>query len=250
VTIPPSSFGDLAGHRALVTGAARGIGAATAIALGDAGCAVTVLDVVDCDDTLAAIEARGGKADQIRVDLSDRAAVSAAVTETATGGAFSILVSNAGVISTARIADLGDDEWDRVVAINLTASVLLTRLCWVGMRERGCGRIVYVSSRAARTGGNNAGPAYVTTKRALEGLAVSVAMDGAAHNIRANVVMPGPTETEMTRLPSYSDGGSSLPLGRMGAPEDIAQAVRYLVSDQSNYVTGTVMNVTGGLLAG
>ncbi len=235
---------------AVVTGAARGIGAAIATRLAGDGAHVAVLDVADCGATVEAVREQGREAWALQVDLSDRAAVREVLGGFAEEHAVDILVNNAGLLSTSPIAAVSDEEWDRVLAVNLTAALVTTQVVWPGMAERGDGRLVYIGSRAARTGGNNAGPAYVASKGGIHALVISAAREGAAFGIRANGVMPGPIRTEMTRLPSYDDESAATPLGRMGRPEDIAAAVSYLASDDAAFVTGTVLNVSGGLLMG
>lgn len=242
---------DLRSQVAVVTGGARGIGAAVAQTLARAGATVVVLDVAPADLVCARIRAGGGAAEAIQVDLADRPPVQASLAEVIERhGRIDVLVNNAGIISTTPFAELTDDEWDRVVEVNLTAAMVTTRAVWPAMVCSGGGRLVYVGSRAARTGGNNAGPAYVATKGAIHALTVAAAKEGAPHGIRANAVLPGPVRTDLTRLPSYAQESTVTPLGRMGTPEDIAEAVLYLASQSSNFVTGTVMNVSGGLLMG
>jgi 3-oxoacyl-[acyl-carrier protein] reductase len=250
VPTPVSGPGDLTGTVALVTGAARGIGAATAATLARAGADVVALDVTDCTATCSAVTGHGRRAEQVLVDLADRAALRRELTALTGRLPVGVVVNNAGILSTTGIGAITDAEWDRVVEVNLTACMVVTRAVWPGLVERGGGALVYVGSRAARTGGNNAGPAYVATKGALHALAVSVAREGAPHAIRANAVMPGPVATELTRLPSYADAAAATPVGRMGDPADIAEAVLYLASPASAFVTGTVLNVSGGLLMG
>lgn len=235
---------------AVVTGAARGIGAAIAARLARDGADVALLDVDECSAAADAVRAEGRTAWALQVDLADRSDVRRVLGGFVGGTPVDVLVNNAGVVSTAQIGALTDEEWDRVLAINLTAALVTTQVVWPGMAQRGDGRLVYVGSRAARTGGNNAGAAYVASKGGIHALTVAVAKEGAALGIRANAVMPGPIKTDMTRLPSYSDEAAATPLRRMGSPEDIAAAVSYLASDDSAFVTGTVLNVSGGLLMG
>jgi 3-oxoacyl-[acyl-carrier protein] reductase len=235
---------------ALVTGAAQGLGAAIAVRLATDGYDVALVDVNDCTQTLDEIREAGRCGWEIRVDLSDRAKIREHIGGFVNRFPVEVLVNNAGIISTASVASIDDVEWDRVIEINLTAPLIVTQLVWAGMVSRGEGRIVYIGSRAARTGGNNAGPAYVSSKGGLQALAISIAREGAPLGIRANAIMPGPVATEMTKLPSYAEASRATPLGRMGSPSDIAAAVSYLVSDDAQFVTGTLLNVSGGLLMG
>lgn len=235
---------------AVVTGGARGIGAAISRRLAAAGATVSVLDVIPPDEVCHEITAAGGDAHGIQVDLADRGAVRTTFDELVRRRPVDVLVNNAGVVSTAPFAALTDDEWDRVVEINLTAAMVTTRAVWPGMVSAGGGRLVYVGSRAARTGGNNAGPAYVASKGAIHALTIAAAKEGAPHGIRANAVMPGPVRTDLTDLPSYADESAATPMGRMGTPDDIAEAALYLASPSSDFVTGTALNISGGLLMG
>ena len=235
---------------AVVTGAARGIGAAIAQRLAVDGYDVGLLDVADCSDTAAVVRGAGRDAWTLQVDLTDRQAIREVLGVFVANHPVGVLVNNAGVISTTPIADVADEEWDRVLAINLTAAVVSTQVVWPGMATRADGRLVYIGSRASRTGGNNAGPAYVASKGGIQALAIAAANEGAAVGIRANAVMPGPVATDMTKLASYTNEATATPLGRMGRPADIAAAVSYLASDDSAFVTGTLLNVSGGLLMG
>ena len=246
VSAPP----DLSGQIALVTGAARGIGAACATALAHTGADIVLVDIAPCDASRAAVESAGRQAIEVLVDLADRDALRREIARVSDDlGRLDVLVNNAGIVSTTKLAELSDEEWDRVLAVNLTAGLVATQAAWDSLILHQ-GRVVFIGSRAARTGGNNAGAAYVASKGAVHALVVSVANEGAPHGVRANAVMPGPVETTMTRFPSYQDKSAATPLGRLGAPEDIAQAVVYLASQASSFVTGTVLNVTGGLLPG
>jgi 3-oxoacyl-[acyl-carrier protein] reductase len=251
VTTEVSGPAVLDGRVALVTGAARGIGLAIARVLARAGADVGLIDIFDLGAAQRAVEAEGRQAWPLILDLADRAAVRQRVAEFVTERArLDVLVNNAGLVSTTPLAELSDDEWDHVVAVNLTAAVVATQAVWPTMVAQGGGKVVFMGSRAGRMGGNNAGPAYVATKGALHSLVVSVAKEGAPHGILSNGVAPGPIKTEMTVFPSYADEKMVTPLGRMGRPEDIAEAVLYLASPASNFVTGTVLNVSGGALMG
>ncbi len=241
----------LDGQVALVTGAARGLGLAIACVLARAGANVGLIDILDLGEAQRAVEAHGRQAWPLVLDLSDRAMTRQRVAAFAEGrGRLDVLVNNAGVVSTTPLSQLSDDEWDHVVAVNLTAAMIATQAVWPTMVARGGGKVVFVGSRAGRVGGNNAGPAYVASKGGLHSLVVSVAKEGAPFGILSNGVAPGPIKTEMTMFPSYADETVVTPLGRMGRPEDVAEAVLYLASAASNFVTGIVLNVSGGALMG
>jgi len=242
---------DLEGQVAIVTGAARGIGLAIVTELADAGADLILVDSLPTEAAAAAVTERGGTAVQVRVDVTDRPAFRSALEGAiATRGRVDVLVNNAGVVSTRGFAELGDDEWDRVLAVNLTAAFVSTQSVWSRMVAQRHGRLVYIGSRAARTGGNNAGPAYVASKGGIQALVIAAAKEGAPHGILANGVAPGPIRTEMTQLASYQDESQATPLGRMGRPEEIAAAVRFLCSPAASFLTGTVLNVSGGAVMG
>lgn len=248
---PVSGPAHLHDRVAVVTGAAGGLGCAIARRLAEAGADVALLDRADLDTVVRAVEDAGRKAWAVPVDLADRGSTRAAVADVLqTAGRVDILVNNAGLVSTEPISTTTDEEWDRVLAVNLTAAFVTTQAVWDSMLSSGGGKLVYIGSRAARVGGNNAGPAYVASKGGLQALVVSAAKEGAPHGILSNGVMPGPIRTPMTELASYADERTVTPLGRMGRPVDIAEAVLYLASPASNFVTGTVLNVSGGLLYG
>ncbi len=236
--------------KALVTGAARGIGQAIAVRLAEAGADVALMDRLDLSETVAAVEATGRPAHPFAVDLCKRHRVDIAcdaVLERLEG--LDVVVCNAGIVSTSSLVETSDEEWDQVMETNLTSGFRIVRRLWTALQVS-TGRVVLIGSRAARTGGNNAGPAYVASKGAIHSLVIALARDGAASGVRVNGVAPGPTSTTMTVLPSYQDSAVATPLGRLGDPGEIADAVLFLASDASGFVTGTVLNVSGGAVMG
>lgn len=239
---------DLGGKSALVTGAAGGIGSAIASVLASAGANIASMDRVSAVDTANLVRNQGREFWDLVVDLGDRQATRTVLQKSASQlGTVDIFVHCAGVISKSGIDAISDDEWDQTLEVNLTSCIVITQFIWPIMKEQGRGKIVLIGSRTARTGGLNAGPAYVASKGALHSLVVSLAKQGAPLGILANGVMPGPILTQMTEpLISYSDQQAATPLRRMGSPSDIAYAVHFLASAASDFVTGTVMNVTGG----
>jgi 3-oxoacyl-[acyl-carrier protein] reductase len=240
------------GRIALVTGASRGIGEAIAKRLATEG--ATVLAAARTADALARvvsdIEAAGGRASALALDLADPGSIEAALKSAlAAHGEIHVLVNNAGVTEDNLILRMSREAWDRVLATNLTGVFLLTQAVVKGMVRKRYGRIVNVTSVVGLMG--NAGQVnYAASKAGLVGLTKSVARELASRNITCNAVAPGFIATAMTD--KMTDDAKSkmtgqIPLERLGAPDDVAAAVAYLASEDAAYVTGTVVNVSGGL---
>lgn len=241
-----STFPNLDGHVALVTGAAGGIGHATCTALAGAGAKVIATDVVDEHP----FESTGIAYHRYDVCSSEEtdALVSRLVADM---GRIDILVLCAGSIARTPLADSDDAEWKRMFDVNVMGVVNPLRRVYPRMIDQGYGKVVALGSIAAKIGGVAAGPAYVASKSAVHGLMKWVAKSGAEHGVYANTIAPGPVETTMwatvteKKAPSPS---STIPLGRYGQPEDIAQGILYLASPASNWITGTVLDINGGML--
>jgi 3-oxoacyl-[acyl-carrier protein] reductase len=237
---------------ALVTGASRGIGKAIALTLAEAGAdlAVTARSEAALADTVAAVTAAGRRAIPLAVDLADAAGIAAAVDKAAAElGRIDILVNNAGLTSDGLLMRMSEEQWDRVVDANLKGSFLFTKAATRLMMKQRCGSVVNVTSVVGITG--NAGQSnYAASKAGLIGFSKSVARELAGRNVRVNCVAPGFIDTQMTEgLPEATRAKylEAIPLGRFGSPKDVADAVLYLASDASSYVTGQVIVVSGGM---
>ena len=238
---------DLAGQVAWVTGAARGIGAATAAALARRGVMVYLDDLRDCRPVAEAIAAAGGRALAGRLDVTRRAdcaARGAGIVDRE--GRLDILVANAGICPPGSPA--GDwQQWDQVLDVNLHGSQNCVAAAWEAMAARGSGCIVLVSSMAYYQGGLIVGTEYTASKAALVGMTRHLARNGGPLGIRCNAVAPGIIETDMT-ADFQKPGLDQIPLRRLGCAEDVAGPISFLCGPKSAYITGTVLNVTGGMV--
>jgi 3-oxoacyl-[acyl-carrier protein] reductase len=241
------------GQVALVTGGSRGIGRAIAVALGQAGAYVVINyrgNQEAAEATLEELHGRGGQGELCRFDVAVETEVDAAVKKIVDGqGKVDILVNNAGVTSDTLLIRTKAQDWDQVIGTNLKGTVLCTKaVCRVMIRQR-FGRIVNLSSVVGQTG--NAGQSiYAATKAGILGFTKSVARELAARGITVNAVAPGFIETEMTANLSselQQEFLRSIPLGRFGTSEEVAQLVVFLTGPGAAYITGQVMNVNGGL---
>jgi 3-oxoacyl-[acyl-carrier protein] reductase len=240
------------GRIALVTGASRGIGAAIARRLGAEGATVLAAarSAEGLERVVSEIVAGAGRAEAVTIDISDPGSIESAVRESlASHGQIDVLVNNAGITEDNLVLRMSRESWDRVLATNLTGAFLLTQAVVKSMVRRRYGRIVNVTSIVGLMG--NAGQAnYAAAKAGLVGLTKSVARELGSRNVTCNAVAPGFIETAMTdRMTEEARAAltGQIPLQRLGRPEDVANAVAYLASEEAGYVTGTVLNVSGGL---
>lgn len=252
---------SLAGKIAIVTGGASGIGRATARLFASEGAAVVVADIAEAaaDSVVEAIVSDGGRAALVPADLSCAADCHRVVdvAHSAFGGLHAV-VNAAGIIRRASVVELEESEWDRVMAVNVKAIYLLSKYAVPVLAEAGGGSIVNVSSGWGLAGGPRA-VAYCASKGAVVLLTKAMAIDHGPQQIRVNCVCPGDTDTPMLEAEARQLGASwdsfradaaRRPLGRVGTPEEIARSILFLASNASSFVTGSVLVVDGGGLAG
>jgi 3-oxoacyl-[acyl-carrier protein] reductase len=252
-----SEAGTAGPRVAVVTGAARGIGAATAIRLAQDGYAVAVLDLNEGDakGTVEAIESAGGTALAVGADVSDADQVTAAVERIATElGAPVVLVNNAGVTRDNMLFKMSETDWDTVMNVHLRGAFLMARATQKYMTEAKFGRIVNLSSVSAL--GNRGQANYSTAKAGLQGFTKTLAIELGKFGVTANAIAPGFIQTEMTKATAERLGvafddfiafaAKEIPVQRVGQPEDIAHLVSFLVSEGAGFVSGQVIYAAGG----
>jgi 3-oxoacyl-[acyl-carrier protein] reductase len=242
---------NLSGKVALVTGASRGIGRAVAARLAAQGATVVAAARGDhARECVDAITADGHKAEALTLDVTDGVAVEAAPGDIVSRhGRLDIVVSNAGITRDQLLLRMKREDWDAVLATNLTATFVLAQAALRPMLKQRTGRIISVGSVVGQMG--NAGQTnYAASKAGLIGFAKALAREVASRNITVNVVTPGMIDTDMTRAitdKAQVDWAAQIPLGRLGSVDDIAAAVCFLASDEASYITGHVLAVNGGM---
>jgi 3-oxoacyl-[acyl-carrier protein] reductase len=237
----------LAGKTAAVTGASGAIGSAIARALNEVGAHVVAIDIVDPVSPKA-----DAKVTSLRLDLTDAGAIAAASSELIeTFGSVDILVNNAGILSNNKIHDTSLEEWRRVSGIHFEAAFLLIRAFLPGMRAKRWGRIINMSSYAAKCGGLTAGTAYSVSKSALIGLTFATARETAHEGITSNAIAPAyvmsPMVSEQLTDEQRRTQLAQIPVGRFCTPEEVAHAVSFLASPLAGFITGEVIDMNGGL---
>src|SRR5437773_11695304 len=246
---------SLSGRVALVTGASQGIGRACALKLAAAGEAVAVAarNQNKLNELVNEITAANGKAAAFALDVCDEEQIKSAIKAAiAQFGKIDILVNNAGITRDQLVMRMKRSDWDAVINTNLTSAYLCTQQVISAMLRQRWGRIINITSILAQIG--QTGQAnYASSKAGLIRLTMAIAREVASRNITCNAVAPGFIETAMTAaLPENlkQEAVKLIPLGRVGAPEDVANAVAFLASDEASYITGHVLNVNGGMLMG
>jgi 3-oxoacyl-[acyl-carrier protein] reductase len=242
---------ELSGRVAFVTGASRGIGRAIALRLASSGAVVVAAARGEnAKATVEAIAATGGQAEAVSLDVTDAAGAEAALAAAVTKhGRIDILVNNAGITRDQLMLRMKREDWDAVLATNLTSAFTLTQAALKPMIRQRSGRIISISSVVGQSG--NPGQAnYAASKAGLIGFTKAVALEVASRNVTVNVVAPGMIATDMTD--AIGDKAREaiigrIPMGRLGAPEDVAGAVAFLASDEAAYITGQVLAVNGGM---
>ena len=242
---------DLIGRAAIVTGASRGIGRAIALRLASAGALVVAGARGDHAEPVAReIEASGGTAVAVTLDVTEPASI-VGMTRTALDrfDRIDVLVNNAGIVRDQLLLRMKPEEWDAVIATNLTAAFACCRAVLRPMLKQRSGRIVNIGSVVGQAG--NAGQAnYAASKAGLEGFTRSLALEVASRGITANVVTPGMIETDMTAALDHRAHETlcgRIPMGRLGTADEVAAAVCFLASDEAAYITGQVVSVNGGM---
>ncbi len=249
-----SSYSSLSGKVAIVTGAAQGIGRTVAETLAAHGARVALVDVKPdlVEQGVTAIVDQGGTAVAVSADVTNIQQVRQMVDRVVTAlGTVDILVNNAGVLRNTPIVEMAEEEWDLVLDVCLKGAFLCSQAVLPIMMSKRYGKIVNISSLAARSTSVLGGAAYTSAKAGLLGFSRHLAREAAPYGINVNALCPGATDTPMTRggaggPEQFEDMGKRVPLGRWGVPQDQANAVLFLVSEASSFITGATIDVNGG----
>lgn len=249
--------GRLKDKVAIITGGSKGIGKATATKMVKEGASVALLDILaqEVSRTADELKAMGGKALGINADITHKEQVAQAVEQTlAQFGRVDILVNNASIVKPAMLEDVQDGDWDEVVNVNLKGTFFCTRAVLAAMKKNRYGKIINIGSRASL--GKELRTVYGATKAALIGVTRTWALELAQYNINVNYIGPGPIATELFLAANPMESPrtkaiiAGIPLKRVGQPEDVANLVSFLASDESSFITGQAVFICGGLTVG
>jgi NAD(P)-dependent dehydrogenase (short-subunit alcohol dehydrogenase family) len=239
---------------AIVTGAGRGIGLGIALAFAQEGARVALCDVnrSHLESALTEIQPLGGVCLGFQMDVTSKEQVHRVVGEVLDQwGAIDILVNSAGIYEVLPAEEISEEQWDRMLAVNLTGTFLCCQAVIPFMKRQGTGRIVSIASSAGKTGGTLAGAHYSVSKAGVICLAKQLARELGPHGITVNAIAPGRIDTPMIHIASDEENEAfrlRTPLGRLGTAEDVAHAAVFLASDEASFITGEIVDVNGGLL--
>jgi 3-oxoacyl-[acyl-carrier protein] reductase len=237
------------GKTALITGGAKGIGAATAMLFAEKG--IDKIYLVDLDDEM-------GKQTEskirtccdcvyVHLEVSDEAGIRNLFAEIDKSGGVDIVFNCAGITSVKGIMETDAALWNKIMTVNVASAFLFSKEAMIRMEKKGYGRIINVSSISAQVGGIRTSPAYAASKAAILGLTRSFAKYGASKGVTVNAVAPGIADTPMTQAKDFVYSNNEVPMGRAARPEEVAEAVLFLASDKSAYITGQCLHVNGGM---
>jgi 3-oxoacyl-[acyl-carrier protein] reductase len=241
---------------AIVTGAGQGIGRAVAIALAQNGTIPVIVDVnaKTALKVAAEINSLNVPAVSFKADVSSVAEIENMVRQVVDKfGTVDVLVNNAGILHATQIEDITEEEWDRMMAVNLKSVFFASQQVLPHMKKKRWGRIINMSTLAVRMGGYGNGVGYAATKAGIIGLSMSMARRVAPFNVTVNAIAPGTTESEILKSftpERIAELKKLVPLGRLGKPEDIAALCAFLASEQAGFITGAVIDINGGMFMG
>lgn len=247
---------SLKGKTAIVTGAAQGIGFAIARALAGKGARVALYDLNEAKarESAAQLVAEGGEAFGGFVDVVDLVSIKAMLADTVSQfGYLDIVVNNAGILFSTAIQDITEQEWDKVLSVNLKSVFFISQQALAYLKGRPNPRIINMASVSGRMGGYESSLAYVASKGGVISLTYGLSRQYAPYGITVNCICPGPTETPMIKQWSAEQVAGltvRIPLGKLAKPEDIGNAVAFLASDEAGYITGVALDINGGMYVG
>ena len=252
---PAAELLDLSGQVALITGASKGIGRGIAEVFHQAGAKLTL--VARTSGPLKEVAERLSRGSSettvlaVPADVADEQQVNGFVLKTVeTFGRLDILVNNAGILHPGRYSEIGPEDWERLMGINLTGAYLCSRAAAPIMEKQKNGRIINIASISGQTGGASGGLHYAASKAGMMGMAKALSRDLAPYNVTVNTITPGVIDTEGQGFTpeKCEEIAKGIPLGRVGTPEDIAYAALFLASPMASYITGAIIDINGGLL--